>query len=154
MTMRVLGNDDEGSEGGNVMTAPRYRTFVNVKEPFTSYQVKEGDPELNKPMASPEGGYIQPLIRTGDKFVIFQDGVFGTDDEDCIKFCENHPDIMDMEAAETEILVPLLKLEVPRADYEPETSVSAANIVQASMSEVVKREVRKALIARGLNPDE
>lgn len=61
------------------------RYFVTAIHPNTRFQVRQG-----KQVGQ------NPLEREGDKWVEFKDGVFVTDDPDCIAFCEAHPEIYDL----------------------------------------------------------
>ena len=86
------------------------------------------------------------MQRVGDKFVEFSDGVFATNDPELIAWCEaKYPDVMDAEEASTPALVALARLQTPRQDYEPDSSIDLVGIASESINQAVKLAVEKAL---------
>lgn len=134
-----------------------WRTFCYVKEPNTRIQIVEAHPDTpeNKPLQSIEG-IIHKTTRIGDKFVEFVDGLCTSNDPDVIAWCESmYPDVLDMESAESELLVPMARMQVARADYEPEvTSIDLVRKSSASIQKTIRDAVLMELKKRGIDPDE
>lgn len=116
-----------------------WRTFACVAEPNTRYQIYEEPPgnPLNEPI------HMGEIIahrnnRVGDKFVEFENGLFFTNDDECIRYCESrYPNVVDMKDASAQTLVALARLQTPRADYEPEiTTVSLVDTVGADLLKI------------------
>ncbi len=137
-----------------------YRTFVSVSEPNTVFQVVEANDDQhpeNKPLFSQESGAIHKTSRKGDKFAEFNDGLCMTDDPDVISYLERmYPTVMDMAKAETGLLVMIARTQVPRNNYEPETTTDlvgpAAATFAASMEVEIQRRLLVELEKRGALP--
>jgi len=104
-----------------------WKTYACVSEPNTRIQIYEEPPgnPLNEPI------HMGEIIahrnnRVGDKFVEFENGLFFTNDDECIRFCDSrYPHIVDMADPSSQTLVALARLQTPRADYEPEVTTSS-----------------------------
>lgn len=151
MTNSRLLMDKKVAEDAKV-SEKEWRVFANVQNPNTRYQIIEAtDAEFpeNKPQRYADGAVVYPEHRVGDKFVEFEDGLFATQDEDCIEWCErNYPMVVDVNNQESETLVMLARIQTPRQDYEPESSVDILTSAGRQIAETkasVQRQIDEAV---------
>jgi len=142
-------------------TELRLKTFINVKEPNTTYLIRESTSEENKPFVSLEG-VIHKTTRVGDVEAEFRDGLLMTDDPEIISWCQaRYPDILDMDDPAAEAMVVLQRFQTPRNNYEPDinsgdlvntmsSSIDAA--ANARAESIIRERLAEELRKRGIEP--
>jgi hypothetical protein len=142
----------------------KYRTFVCVSQPNTRYQIVEGPkdsdpgttarPNPNAPLVTFDG-VIHKTTRVGDKFVEFVDGLCSSADPDVIRWCEaNYPTVLDMEKAESSMLVAIARMQVERSNYEPEVSTDLVSPTASNLKALIDAEVARQLAEREAKPSD